>query len=82
MTGATTSDSPRPKTTTAGSTAPRYESPGSIPRIISIPTAITIGPSVSGSRGPIRWARAPARGDRKSISAVTGSEAAPAAIGV
>ncbi len=41
-----------------------------------------IGPSVSGIRGPIRWASAPERADSNSISAVIGSEDAPAASGV
>jgi hypothetical protein len=59
-----------------GSTEPTYESPAWIPRIITIPTAIRIGPRVSGRRGPIRVGGA--RGDRTSISAVIGSEAAPA----
>ena len=33
-------------------------------------------------RGPIRWASAPARGESSSMSAVVGSEAAPASIAV
>ena len=52
----------------------------SISLIMNMPTATTIGPTVSGIRGPIRCASAPARGDSSSISAVTGSEAAPASI--
>ena len=55
--------------------------PGSIWAISSIPSAITSGPTVSGIRGPIRWARAPERAENSSIRSVTGSEAAPAAIG-
>ena len=38
-------------------------------------------PAVIGQRGPIRWASAPAREESSSISRVTGSSAAPAAIG-
>ena len=49
--------------------------------ISSIPAAITSGPIVSGTAGPIRCASAPERAEKSSISAVTGSEAAPAAIG-
>ena len=40
------------------------------------------GPRVSGMRGPIRCASSPARAEPTSISAVTGSEAEPASIGV
>ena len=43
---------------------------------------MTSGPTVSGRRAPIRWASAPARAEKTSISSVTGSEAAPASIGV
>ena len=81
MTGATTSVSPSPNTITAGSTVETYESPGSIRVISSIPAAITSGPTVSGMRAPMRCARAPERADSASISAVTGSDAAPAASG-
>ena len=42
---------------------------------------MTSGPTVNGILGPIRWARAPARAESSSISAVIGSEAAPAASG-
>ena len=47
----------------------------------AIPAAITSGPTVSGIRGPIRCASAPERAENTSISAVTGSDAAPASIG-
>ena len=40
------------------------------------------GPTVRGRRGPIRCAIAPERAEKASISRVTGSEAAPASIGV
>ena len=36
---------------------------------------------VIGSRGPIRWASRPARGDRNTITTVTGSRELPAATG-
>ena len=52
-----------------------------MPLMISIPAATSSGPRVSGSRGPIRWASAPDRAESSSMIRVTGSAAAPAAIG-
>jgi len=49
--------------------------------IISIPSAMTSGPMVSGIFAPTRWAKAPERAENRSIRTVTGSDAAPAAIG-
>ena len=46
-----------------------------------MPPAMTSGPAVMGKRGPMRWASAPARADRASMSRVTGSIDAPAASG-
>ena len=43
----------------------------------SSPPAQTSGPTVIGSRGPMRSASAPARAERSSISAVTGQERGP-----
>ena len=43
--------------------------------INSMPTAITAGPRVIGTRGPIRWASAPARAENASMIIVIGSVA-------
>ena len=63
VTGATTSIEPEPEHDDRGQHAREYASPGSMRDINSIPSAITIGPTVSGIRGPMRWASAPDRAD-------------------
>ena len=50
--------------------------------ISSRPAAETSGPTVMGSRGPIRPASAPARAENTSMTAVSGSSAVPAASGL
>ena len=82
VTGATTSDSPKPNTTTAGSTALMYRSPGSMAAINSTPAAISNGPIVNGVRGPMRRASMPARADSSSIRPVIGNDANPAEVGL
>ena len=69
---------PTPKTISEGSTAVRYLSPGWICAISSSPAPVRTAPTVSGIRGPIRWAIAPDGVDRVSSSRVIGSVAAPA----
>ena len=81
MSGATVSASPLPKTTTAGSTVVRYDTPGSIRVINSSPMATTHGPTVIGKRGPIRCARAPARAENSNMMMVSGNSDAPASNG-
>ena len=44
-----------------------------------MPAAMSSGPTVSGRRGPICWASAPARDENTSMIAVTGNIAEPAA---
>ena len=74
---------PRPCSTRAGQDlddvgrAARRRRPAS-----SVPAATISGPTVIGSRGPIRVASAPARGESSVISAIVGSRAAPAGRGV
>ncbi len=53
----------------------------SIRTISRSPRAITAGPTVMGTRGPMRWARAPLRAEKASITNVSGMVAAPAARG-
>ncbi len=77
VSGATVADSPRPKTPTPGSTSTTYDALWPMRLISSTPPAHSSGPSVIGSRGPMRPASAPARGDSSSIAAVTGSSAVP-----
>ncbi len=81
VSGATVSDSPSPNTAIAGSTVPMYVLVTSTRVSSARPVPATMGPTVMGRRGPMRWARRPALADRVSIRIVTGSRAAPASIG-
>ncbi|NUS44275.1 MAG: hypothetical protein HOQ24_11380, partial [Mycobacteriaceae bacterium] len=63
VSGATIAESPSPNTRAAGSTSMRYEAPGPIRAINSMPAAATRRPAVMGRRGPMRCATAPARAD-------------------
>ena len=81
VSGATTRDRPRPNTTQPGSTSEAYDAPGPTRRSSSTPPAQTSGPSVSGSRGPIRAASAPDRALSSSMHTVMGSNAVPAVSG-
>ena len=55
---------------------------GSTRSISSSPPPTTSGPTVIGSRGPMRPASAPARAENTSMIAVSGSSAVPAASGL
>ena len=79
--GATIRASPSANTTTAGNTSATYVAVAPIRVIMTTPTAHTSGPSVIGSRGPIRSANWPARAESSSITTVTGSNATPASSG-
>jgi hypothetical protein len=70
---------PTPKTTTAGSTTWRYDTPGVIRAINASPAAAMSGPTVMGNRGPVRCAREPAHGEPMSMMTVVGRVAKPAA---
>ena len=69
---------PAPSTIAAGKTVLQYEVPGWVRVRSAIPAPTMIGPTVMGSRGPIRWARAPIRDENRSMSTVSGSSDAPA----
>src|SRR4051795_2332740 len=79
--GATVSASPRPSPMVPGRMSVRYEASGPIRASERTPRAATSGPTVMGIRGPIRCPSAPPRADRNSMMIVTGSSAAPDAIG-
>ena len=81
VTGATTSVRPAPKTRTAGSTPPRYRTPGLEPRQQHQPGSDHEW--ADGQRDPRAdpLRERPERAENTSISAVTGSDAAPASIG-
>ena len=80
--GATVSARPAPNTTTPGSTSTSHDAPGPMRRRSSSPAALISGPTVIGSRGPIRCASAPARAENTSMITVTGSSAVPAISGL
>src|ERR1700691_1301873 len=82
VSGATLIATPKPNTTTAGSTATTYP-PG--PEILvnsSKDAAITSGPTDICSRGPILAASAPDLDDSSSMMNVMGSSEVPASIGL
>ena len=81
VSGATVSASPAPNTSIAGSTCPNQDADASTRSSRSRPAALTSGPTVIGSRGPMRPASAPARAENSSMITVIGSSAAPAAMG-
>jgi len=80
--GATVKHMPRPNSETPGSTSTRYDVSLSTRTASSIAAADeSNGPTVIGSRGPIRVASAPIRDDSRSSSTVIGISADPAASG-
>ena len=81
VSGATMNARPSPKTVTAGRTSVVYEAFGPTRTRSSTPPAATRGPTLIGSRGPIRSDSAPARAERTSMIAVTGRSALPARSG-
>ena len=78
VSGATVMARPRPSSTVPGRTAVRYRSPGPTWASQAMPAAVTSGPTVIGSRAPMRWARAPLDEDSSNMSTVIGSSPTPA----
>jgi hypothetical protein len=76
--GAISAPRPTPNTISEGNTAERYPSSGWICAISNSPAPVRTAPTVSGIRGPIRWAIAPDGVERVKSSKVIGSVAAPA----
>ena len=82
VTGATTSDNPSPKTITAGRTARRSRRRCRSGSSAACRPRSAAGRPSAGSAARSAARARPARADSSSISAVTGSDAAPAAIGL
>ena len=78
VSGATISASPRPKSVSGGSTWVQYDTPSPTPVSQRAPSAITIGPTVIGIRGPMRLPSSPPLPARKIMQIVMGSVPAPA----
>src|SRR5207244_895136 len=81
VSGATVMVIPKPMVRMAGKNVVQYEPPIDGTASSAIPAAATSGPTVSGMRGPMRSASAPAPRERMVIVATKGSSAAPARAG-
>jgi hypothetical protein len=80
VSGATVSVRPTPCSTEPGRISTAYGALPSTRTSQAVPAAMISGPAVMGRRGPMRWARAPARAENRVSSALIGSIAAPAAV--
>ena len=78
VSGATNSTSPTPNTNAPGSTSVVHDALGPMRVSNSSPAPTTRGPTVSCSRGPIRWASEPDADENANISTVAGSNEVPA----
>src|SRR5215470_6141805 len=78
--GATLTLIPKPRTTNAGKNVVQYDPPIEGTANSAKPVAAIIGPTISGSFEPYRVTRPPDQRERKNMSRMRGSAAAPAAV--
>src|SRR5262245_1959445 len=81
VSGATVIAMPTARTRTAGKNVTQYEPPIPGRAYKPNPIAATVGPSVSGRRGPTRFTRPPDQRDNANMIRANGSSAAPASVG-